>query len=363
MAGQRTPSPKTSYARSNLSPMRTIWWSPADLEVMRRLIPQPSLARPIGHVATGPAVTYRTEMVMRKIVFYRWMHVNGRAPFVPHEAAGRVAQAIDADPYASVLEGNDTTTAVEVGQAGDSLTPARFRVMALRNPGNRPVQWELGNGLKSLQLLDDQYPADVTNVAIWPNGIAAQDLTRDSPRMGRLSHFLRHRANAFVSFEPLYRPDMYERLMRMRGKLRSVHLAMTKPEYLDRDRGVFGTLVPEIWGPKAPSINVQIGVGRYGSRDRFLDHDTEETVFRIAEQANDFVDRLIVRGIDPATNKVETVSLLNERLQKEVDIPTSPDTPEIPDALEAFKEIDRAFRNFEVEGSLRSAIQAQLMHE
>lgn len=331
--------------------------------VMLRLIPASMAGCPQRPVATMPVVTYRTEMVTRKIVFYRWMPVNGRSPFVPHEAAGRVAQAIEADPYASILEGDDTTTAVEVGQVGDSLTPARFRVLALRNPGNRPVQWELGGGLKSLQLLDDQYPADVTNVAIWPNGIAAQDLARDSPRMGRLSHYLRHRANAFVSFEPLYRPDMYERLMRMRGKLRSVHLAMTKPEYLDKDRGVFGTLVPEIWGPKAPSINVQIGVGRYGSRDRFLDHDTEETVFRIAEQANDFVDRLIVRGVDPATNKVQRISLLNERLQKEVDIATNPDTPEIPDPVEAFKEIDRAFRKFEVEGSLSSAIQAQLMHD
>ena len=308
------------------------------------------------------AVTYPVRMVARKVVFYRWMSTTGRAPFVPHESAKKVADLIALDEYNAVLEGDDTTTAVEIVNVGSETTSSHFRVMALRNPGNRPAQWELGSGLSSLQLLDDQYPADVTNVAIWSNGIAAQDLARDSPRLGRLSFFLRHRVAGSVSFEPLFRPDMYERMTRMRGQLRSVHLAMTKPEYLDKDRGVFGTLVPAIWGPKAPSINIQLSVGKYGPKDRYLDEETEETVFRIAEHASDYVDRLIVRGRDTQTNKIERISLLNERLQKEVDIPEDPKAAELPAADEAFKEIEKAFREFEVQGSFTSAIQAQMMH-
>ncbi|MFI7547249.1 hypothetical protein [Actinoplanes sp. NPDC049599] len=307
-------------------------------------------------------LAYPVWMVARKIVFYRWMSVNGRAPFVPHESAQKVADMIALDDYSGVLEGDDTTTALEVVKVGSGTNASHIRLMALRNPGNRPAQWELGNGLSSLQLLDDQYPADVTNVAIWPNGIAAQDLARDSPRLGRLSHFLRHRVAGAVSFEPLFRPDMYERMMRMRGRLRSVHIAMTKPEYLDKDRGVFGTLVPAIWGPKAPSINIQLGVGKYGPKDRYLDEETEETIFNIAEHASDYVDRLIVRGRDTQTNKIERISLLNERLQKAVDIPEDAKAAELPAVMEAFKEIEMAFREFEVQGAFASAIQAQMMH-
>lgn len=113
-----------------------------------------------------------------------------------------------------------------------------------------------------------------------------------------------------ASFEPLHQPDMYDRMMRMQGQLRSVHLAMTRPEHLDRDRGAFGNLVPEVWGPKVPSINVQLGVGRHGPKDRYLDRETEETVFNIAEHASDFVDRLIVRGRDSRTNKIEELASL-----------------------------------------------------
>jgi hypothetical protein len=135
---------------------------------------------------------------------------------------------------------------------------------------------------------------------------------------------------------------------------------MTKPEYLDRDRGVFGTLVPEIWGPKAPSISIHVGVGR--AKDRYLDEATEETVFRIAEQANDFVDRLIVRGVNPDTGRVEPISLLSQRIEKAVELRGSTETPEIPDSVVAFRAIDQAFREMEGSGAIRDAVQAQLMH-
>lgn len=307
------------------------------------------------------SISYSNIMVTRKIVFYRWVSNTGRAPFVPHESTQKLVDMFQLDDNKALLEGDDTATAVEVVSVGSDSNPSRIRLLALRNPGNRPAQWELGNGISSLQLLDDQYPADITNVTLWPNGIAAQDLARDSPRLGRLSFFLRHRVAGSVSFDPLYRADMYDRMMRLRGQLRSVHLAMTKPEYLDRDRGVFGTLVPEIWGPAVPSINIQLGVGRYVPKDRYLDEATQETVFNIAENASEFVDRLIVRGRDRETNKVERISLLNERLQKEVTLAGDSVAPEVPDAGSTFSEMDKAYQEFDVQGGFDAAIQAQLM--
>ena len=53
---------------------------------------------------------------------------------------------------------------------------------------------------------EDWYPADVTHVMIWPDGIAAQDLHANAPRLGRLSFYLRQQVQAYVSFEPLYQP-------------------------------------------------------------------------------------------------------------------------------------------------------------
>jgi len=41
----------------------------------------------------------------------------------------------------------------------------------------------------------DWYPSDVSHVMIWPDGIAAQDLHANAPRVGRLSFYLRHQVH------------------------------------------------------------------------------------------------------------------------------------------------------------------------
>jgi hypothetical protein len=193
-----------------------------------------------------------------------------------------------------------------------------------------------GKPLGPLPLLDGQYPADVTHVMIWPDGIAAQDLHPNAPRLGRLSYYLRRQVNAYVSFVPLYQPDMLERFRRLRGHLRGVEISMTRPEYLDNDRGAFGTLIPAVFGSHAPSIGVRVGMGRRGPRDRFLDGATEEAVFEIAETAHDQVDRLIVFGRDPETGATTRVNLLSQRLEASADIAARTDVPALPDEARMF---------------------------
>ena len=60
---------------------------------------------------------------------------------------------------------------------------------------------------------------------------------------------------------------MLARLQRLRGHLRGVEISLTRPEYVDPNRGTFGTLIPAIWGPRVPSVSVHVGMGRRGPRD------------------------------------------------------------------------------------------------
>jgi hypothetical protein len=258
------------------------------------------------------------------------------------------------------MRNDDVTTAVEVVWSGTETSPGKLQLLALRDEDNRPSQWKPGEALSALSMPTDWYPSDVSYVMIWPDCIAAQDLHANAPRVGRLSFYLRHQVHAYVTFEPLYQPDMLARLQRLRGHLRGVEISLTRPEYVDPNRGTFGTLIPAIWGPRVPSVSVHVGMGRRGPRDRFLDDATEESVFGIAENAHDFVDRLVVFGKNPETNRSERVNLLSERLQERVGIPARADAPALPVAELVFQGLEAAYRSFRDQGLFERAIQAQV---
>ncbi|MBM0240382.1 hypothetical protein JNW88_30820 [Micromonospora sp. ATA32] len=300
-------------------------------------------------------------MVERKIIFYRWSSANARPPFLPHSVADGLAKRIADDDYAAMLEGNEITTAVHVISPGTESSPVKLRMLSLRSPDNRPLQWEPGADLAPLPLLDDQYPADVTYITIWPDGIAAQDIYTNAPRLGRLSHFLRNKMNAFVSFDPLYMPDVYERLRDLRGQLRGVSVALTRPEYADRNPGVLGTFLPAIYGPSAPSIKVEVGMGRYTPRNLYLNDEIDEAVFQIAESAHELVDRLVVRGRSRRTNQVEQLNLMTERLEDQVILPASTAAAGFPDPDATFAATVSAYDKFKQRGVFDRAVQALLM--
>jgi hypothetical protein len=300
-------------------------------------------------------------MVARQLVFYRWCSVEGRPPFHYYEALQELDKKIEVDPDFAVVENNDVTTALEVIAPGSESEPGKAQLLALRNVDNRPSQWTPGGRPGPLPLLDGQYPADVTHVMIWPDGIAAQDLHANAPRLGRLSFYLRQQVSAYVSFDQLYQPDMLARLEQLRGQVRLVEITMTRPEYLGDDRGAFGTLVPAVFGPRAPSVSVHIGMGRRGPRDRFLDAATEEAIFEIAEDAHDQVDRLVIGGRNRVSGRSERVNLLNERLQEKVEVASRPDMLGLPDEAEVFQALSQAYRSFCTQGLFERAVQAQAM--
>ncbi|MEU2984934.1 hypothetical protein ABZ647_11090 [Micromonospora aurantiaca] len=299
-------------------------------------------------------------MVDRKIIFYRWMPVNSRPAFVPHAVATALAKKIADDEYAAMLEGKEITTAVHVIAAGSATTPSRFRLLSLRSVDNRPLQWEPGADLAPLPLLDDQYPADVTYVTVWPDYYAAQDSYSDAPRLGRLAHFLIKKENAHVSFDPLYMPDVYERLHDIRGQMRGVQMSLTRPEYMDRTSGILRTFLPAIYGHSAPSVKVEVGMGKYTKRDQYFTPEADEAVFQIAESAHELVDRLIIRGRSRRTNRMETLNMMTERLQETVSLPSSKEASAFPDPDATFKAHDAAYQAFKDRGVLDRATQALL---
>jgi hypothetical protein len=301
-------------------------------------------------------------MVTRKLVFNRWASINMQPQFVPNLVANGLALRTEEDANFAKLENDsDITTAVEVVDEGTDTTPSKFLLLALRQAINRPLQWEPGEPLGPLALLDSQYPADVTHVAVWPDGFAAQDFHTNAPRLGRLSYYLRHKMRAHVTFEPLYVEDMVRRLRSMRGQLRSVHIGMTKPEYAVKDNRAFAKLLPAAFGPEAPSLNVAIGMGRYGPRNRFLDQATEEAVFAVAEDAHDYVSSLIVKGVSKETGRVVTINLLAERLHVERELPASVTMTNLPDSDATFQAMEEAYKDFHAQDLLHHAVRAEAM--
>lgn len=298
-------------------------------------------------------------MVARQLVFYKWSNVNAKPAFEHHHALTELRNKIEGDPQFAVVQNDEVTTAVEIMSPGTETAPAKLQLLALRDEDNRPSQWKPGEPLSALAMPTDWYPSDVSHVMLWPDGIAAQDLHPNAPRLGRLSFYLRQQVRAYVTFEPLYQPDMFARLQQLRGHLRTVEISLTRPEYADSKRGVFASLMPAVFGERVPSVAVRLGMGRRGPRDRFLDDTMESGVFEIAEDAHDYVDRLVVFGKNPVTNKTERVNLLSERLQERVEIAARSDAPGLPVAELIFAQLEVAYRSYRAQGLFERAIQAQ----
>ncbi len=306
---------------------------------------------------------YRVFMLPRSLVFYQWHAEPMRAPFRPSEVATRLAAEAVGDPKFLVLKGKEVTTAVSVVDVGDDSRPTRLQLLALRTEDQHPTQWQPGGKIDILPVLAGHYPADVSHVTLWPDGIAGQDLHKNAPRPGRLSFFLRSKLAQYVSFEPLYNPDMFEKLLRMRGSLRSVEIGITRPDYSSRDAGILETFMPGAFGPKAPSLRVKVGIGRFRPKNEYLEQPLEDAAFEAAERAHDIVDTLIISGYDPQVGKIDTINLTKQRLKVEVDLPRDKAVPALPNADATFTELDKAHRSYVDQGTFARALRTQVFHD
>ncbi|MDN3294360.1 hypothetical protein QWM81_09915 [Streptomyces ficellus] len=302
-------------------------------------------------------------MLKRKLVFYRWTSVAGRASFAPSAVAERLAREIAADSAYQMIDKDGVITAVEVVDAGDEREPTKFRVLALRGHEDRPFKWDPHASIGPISLLENEYPADATHVSIWPDGYCAHDMGRYSPRVSRLAFFLRQKMQEYVNFDPLFNEDAFRKLDEMKGQFRSFDLAMTKPEYSTRDRGTFGKLWPAVAGEELPSVRVSLGMGRYGPKDRYIDQHLEDELLELAARASDLLTGMVVRGRSSRTNRVEEVNLLTERLSVEVELPQRADIPSAPRVESVFHELEQAYKDFKRRGVFETTSTAELMRK
>lgn len=299
-------------------------------------------------------------MLKRRLIFHRWGSVLGRPDFNPPAVASSLMGSVLADSDFAILDDGEAVTAVEVVDVGSENSPTNLRLFALRGANDRPFKWDSAGSVSPISLRDHEYPADVSHVSLWPDGVCAHDYAKNVPRVSRLSLFLRRKLNSHVKFDALYREDMVEKLKAMEGHMRSVEVAMTQ-RHPDGSGAVFGTLIPENFGRRAPSIRFTLGMGRYGPRDRYLDRETEEQVIALAERADDFVSNMIIRGKNHASGRVEAINLLHERLQVEAEFRHSTSVASMPDPGEVFLALDSAYKAFQRDGKIDSAVQGQKM--
>jgi hypothetical protein len=146
----------------------------------------------------------------------------------------------------------------------------------------------------------------------------------------------------------------------MRGQLRGFSLGLTNQDYSPANASTMSTLLPALFGSRAPSVKVTLGMGRHGPRNRYLDGAIEDAVLEIAENQYDAIDSLVVRGVNPATGKVDTVNLLSERLQRQVQLESDTSIPSMPSAESAFQELEESYRSFSASGDLRRAALGEL---
>ncbi|RSS14458.1 hypothetical protein [Streptomyces sp. WAC08401] len=302
-------------------------------------------------------------MLKRKIVFYRWLAADPQGTFDLHRVIGDLAGHIAADPHFAVVQSNEVATAIEVVDVGDENSPTNVVIYALRSPENRPLQWEPGQPISAIQLEDGQYPADVTHLSIFPDGFAAQDAHGYAPRPGRLSFFLRKKMREKVSFEPLFTPNMIERMRPLKGRLRGAQIAFTQAEYTGSEGGSLSVLWPQALRQRVPVVRLDLSMGRYGPRDRYLDNAVDDAVFELAENANDVIEKLVVRGKNPNSGVVEEINLLNERLHVDGEFAPSASAASLPARSEVFFAIDQAYKEFHRNGILERAVHAQLLRE
>lgn len=300
-------------------------------------------------------------MVNRRALISNWSSVGGRPEFQPSIAIQNVLALQDLNPQDLILE-DDYLTAVVVDQVGDDIRPSRIQVLALRRHEDRPAQYAPGQHLTPISLPKGYYTADVTYVVIWPDGFAAQDFHGVAPRLSRLAYYLYKKLDHHVAFESLYDPNIAEQLQDIAGQIRSVDIALTGPGRAAQiDNGLFGTLLPAVFGEQAPSVSIKVGMGRYGPRDRYLDEQVQESALRIAENASELVDRLVISGQSRSLNKAVELNLLNERLGEVVQLRPSEANSSFPEAGHAYDELERVCTSFRASGAIDDAVRAQLM--
>jgi len=300
--------------------------------------------------------------VDRRLTFYAWADANEKHPFDRLQAAATVAGL---GKTGIVLEhGDDELTAIEVVSRGKGDAPTKLLVHALHGPGNRPSEYGPGEGTRTIQIGKGRYTAFTGHMVIWPDKIAAIDLYANCPGLGRVAVYFRKQANQRVIFRPLYYQGAADRLKDLDG-IRGVDFAIHDPHKIAqaRKRGMLRSILPS---RKFPSIRVSAGMSRKQPKDSYIEPEVEDELMELADSAEHFFDRLIVRGLSK-TKKTKTgkkksirVNLLSERLHIERSLADDEANPTLPKQDAVFDAIVKARKKLEKSDELEDAVEARL---
>jgi hypothetical protein len=299
----------------------------------------------------------------RRLVFNAWANSNDNHPF--QRTAG--AEALAALPVdETVLDhGDDFLTAVEIIAIGTEREPTQLLLHALHGPGSRPSRWGPGEGARSISIGENQYTAFSSHVALWADNIAALDAHANAPGLGRLSRYFFSLARERVVFRPLFEQDAARRLEDLDG-IRGVDFAIHDAYKVERARanGMISELMPR---KEFPSIQVSAGMSQKNAHDDYIDDAVADELFELADNAEQFFDRIKVRGLSK-TLRTKTgqkqsivVNLLTERLQVTKALDADVDNPSMPGRDGVFRALTAARRELEDDGNkLASAAEARI---
>jgi hypothetical protein len=232
--------------------------------------------------------------VSRRITFSAWADANPKAPFDVDAALSEVKPL---EGEAVILEQSEALTAAVVLQSQSGMDPALIQLLALRDFENRPINWGPGSLPEPITIGEDEYTADITHVAIWPDKITAHDVYSNAPGLTRLSAYFRDKAQQRVIFRPLYDPDLADLLKDIEG-FRRVEYGIHTPSKVQQAKSsnFLGDLFPAAFGKKVPSIRVSLGMSRKSPRDAYIDDSVSDAVLTTIEHAEQFLRHAAHRG-------------------------------------------------------------------
>jgi hypothetical protein len=249
--------------------------------------------------------------VRRRIRFFAWENL----PESPDFDLGRAAQSVAALDNANWrYEAGDMTTAALVDGQPAGNDPAKLRFFRLREGDDVPHKMDIERATSPVEVAEGEAITDWTHVVIWPDGYAAHDPHRDAPTLARLEAYFRAKTNERVKFVSLFDRGLIERLRALED-LRAVELRIARPDALqdvqDQNLGMFEGIFNMARESESATLSTTISVGR--SRTRHLNPELKEEVVALAEVASEFLDHLIVRGVDHGRSV--QIDLLHQRIE------------------------------------------------
>jgi hypothetical protein len=88
-------------------------------------------------------------------------------------------------------------------------------------------------------------------------------------------------------------------------------------------------------------------MSRSERRDEYLDEEIVEEFESVADSAEEFFDRLVIRGRNSETRQLETVNLFTEKIRSRRELQRDPQNPGMPDP----SEIREQFREAKIDAN------------